>query len=315
MQKKISIHRETRTIPGLRAGCVVTIGNFDGLHLGHQAILRRGMALGLPLVVMTFEPHPREFFSPESAPPRLSSLREKALSLQHLGVERLLCLPFRADLAHLSPEDFATRLLQRGLHAKRILVGHDFRFGEKRRGDLALLQHLGTQLGFQVEEMPPVCLDGERVSSTRVRELLAQGRLDAAQACLGHPYFMCGRVVHGDKRGRQLGFPTANIPMLARKLPMTGVFAVRAELENGEFVNAVANLGRRPTVGGLRTLLEVHLLDYDADLYGQRMRVHFLRKLRDEQRFAGLADLTRQITLDAAQARAFLEKHDSNHGL
>lgn len=317
MHNKIRIYTRPEQIPGLEHGSAVTIGNFDGVHLGHQAIVRRAMAQGLPAVVMTFEPHPREFFDPARAPARLSSLREKAAALETLGLERLLCLPFRRQLAELSPEDFVSRILVQGLHARWVLVGHDFRFGGQRRGDLALLERLGARHGFQVTVTPPVCLDGERISSTGLRQHLAAGELARAERELGRPYAICGRVVHGDKRGRALGFPTANLPLYGRKPVMTGVFAVLAETSDGRRLPAVANLGTRPTVDGARAVLEVHVLDGAPDLYGQRLFVHFLCKIRAERRFSGLDELKNQIARDVQEARALFQSPAlrQNHGL
>lgn len=311
MNKKIHLYTRPAAIPGLDQGSLVTIGNFDGVHLGHQAIIRKAMSQALPSVVMTFEPLPREYFHPDTAPARLSSLREKAAALQQLGVENLLCLPFRRTLAELDARDFVRQILVDGLHARQVLVGHDFRFGRARQGDLDMLENLGRQHGFTVTVMPPVCLDGQRISSTGLRECLAAGDLAQARRELGRAYGICGRVIHGDKRGRQIGFPTANISLRGRKPVMTGVFAVIAERKDGSCMPAVANLGTRPTVNGQAPLLEVHILDQSPDLYGERLFVHFLARIREEQRFAGLDELRKQIGLDVEQGRRLLQ----NQGL
>ena len=311
MNKKIHLYTRPEAIPGLDRGSLVTIGNFDGVHLGHQAIIRQAMSQALPSVIMTFEPLPREYFHPETAPARLSSLREKAIALQQLGIENLLCLPFRRALADLDAQAFVRQILVDGLHARQVLVGHDFRFGRARQGDPDMLEQLGRHHGFTVTVMPPVCLDGQRVSSTGLRACLAAGDLAQARRELGRPYGICGRVIHGDKRGRQIGFPTANISLRGRKPVMTGVFAVIAERADGSRLPAVANLGTRPTVNGAAPLLEVHILDHNPDLYGERLFVHFLARIREERRFASLDELRQQIGLDVEQGRSLLQ----NQGL
>jgi riboflavin kinase/FMN adenylyltransferase len=286
----------------------LTIGNFDGVHRGHQAMLARLIEaaedLDLPPAVLTFDPHPREFFAPDRAPARLSTLRAKLDAFRSYGVRHVHVARFDARLAALEPETFVDAVLARGLHARWVLVGDDFRFGRARRGDLALLRaHAST---FSVEGMSTVCVDGERVSSTAVREALAAGELERAGALLGRPYTLSGRVAHGDKRGRDLGFPTANVP-LRRKPALTGIFAVRVHGLAPAPLTGVASLGVRPTVKeGAPPLLEVFLFDFDQSIYGRRITVEFVHKLRDEARYPDLDSMTRQIRADVAQARELL---------
>jgi riboflavin kinase/FMN adenylyltransferase len=283
----------------------LTIGNFDGVHRGHQAMLARlaeaADDLELPPAVLTFEPHPREFFAPASAPPRLSTLRAKLDALRAYGVETVYVARFDAAMAALEPEDFVREVLEQGLRAHWVLVGDDFRFGRQRRGDLALLRSVAR--GFSVETMPTDCVDGERVSSTAVRRALAAGDVERAATLLGRPYTLSGHVAHGDKRGRSLGFPTANIA-LRRTPALWGIFTVRVHGLGERPRQGVASLGVRPTVASDgRPLLEVFVLDFDGELYGRRITVEFLHKLRDEARYPDLDALTRQIRADVADAR------------
>ncbi len=290
-------------------GCAATIGNFDGVHLGHQAVLgqlsERAAELGLPMVVVTFEPQPQEFFSPATAPPRLTRLREKLEALRRYAVERVLVLRFDTRLAALSADEFIQRVLVDGLDVRYLVVGDDFRFGQGRAGDFRLLQETGAREGFQVVNMHTFAVGGERVSSTRVRTALAQGDLEAAEALLGRPYRISGRVVAGEQRGRTIGFPTANIHLHRHQSPLQGVYAVELFGLEQEPLPGVANLGRRPTVGGTRLQLEVHLFDFDREIYGRNVHVNFLRRIRDERTFESFDALRRQIDADAAQARAF----------
>ena len=266
----------------------VTIGNFDGLHLGHQAMLARlqdvARARGLPSCVLSFEPHPREFFAPEQAPARLSSLREKAECLQRMGIDRLHVFRFDRAFASLSAEAFIEQVLGTTLQARYVLVGDDFRYGAKRAGDFALLKQTGERLGFDAEFLPTVEVAGERSSSTAVRSALAAGELEHAARLLGRPYSISGREVHGDKLGRDIGFPTANIQLKHNRPPLMGIFAVEVCGLNGEPLPGVASLGKRPTVKGADAVpvLEVHRFDFKAEIYGRRVRVDFLHKLRDE---------------------------------
>ncbi len=300
--------RVIRGLPASADGSVaLTIGNFDGVHRGHQAMLARLIEgaddLRLPPAVLTFDPHPREFFAPDKAPPRLSSLRARLDVFRALGVERTIVARFDARLAALTPEAFVHDVLERALDARWVLVGDDFRFGKGRGGDLAVLRANARQ--FSVEAMHTVTIAEERASSSAVRAALAAGDLARATALLGRPYAISGRVAHGDKLGRDLGFPTANLP-LKRPPPLSGIFAVRVRGLGGAPRTGVASLGVRPTVkSDGKPLLEVFIFDFDAPIYGRRIAVDFLQKLRDEARYPDLDTLTRQIRTDAQQARAF----------
>lgn len=289
-------------------GCVATIGNFDGVHLGHQAVLRRLATVAaeraLASTLITFEPHPLEFLRPEAAPPRLTGLRDKLAALGAAQLERVLCLRFGPGLARQSAEGFIDELLIRRLGVRFLLVGDDFRFGRERRGDFEMLRVAGERYGFDVERMPTVAVDEERVSSTRIRRALEAGELDQAARLLGRRYRICGRVVRGDAIGRTLGFPTANLAFPKVRPPLAGIFVVNVR-GLGQPRPAVASLGTRPTVGGRRLLLEVHLLDFQGDLYGRHLEVEFLKRLREERRFDSLAAMQAQIARDAEAARDY----------
>ena len=303
--------RILRTVPAAHAAPVaLTIGNFDGVHLGHQAMLARLAATarerGLPPCAMTFEPHPREFFSPDHAPARLTSLREKLELLAAHGMERTYVCRFDYRFAQHTAEEFVERTLAQGLGVQHLLVGDDFRFGARRAGDFALLKRLSSRFGYTVESIPSFTLEGERVSSTAVREALAAGRLDHAATLLGRPYSISGRVVRGDGLGRKLGYPTANVQMKHNRTPLAGIFAVEVAGAADRVLQGAASLGVRPTVkASAEPVLEVYLFDFDGDLYGRHVRVDFLHKFRDEQKFADLAALTKQIALDVEHARSF----------
>lgn len=289
-------------------GCVATIGNFDGVHAGHQAILKRMRAhsarLGLPGCVVIFEPQPREYFAPDAAPPRLTRLREKLSLLAEQGVDRVLCITFNRRLRELSAEQFVQQVLIDGMGVKHLEVGDDFRFGCDRSGDFKFLQAAGERHGFTVEAANTVAEDGERVSSTRLREVLGEGDFALAERLLGRPFSITGRVLHGQKLGRQLDAPTANVQLKRLRAPIRGVFLVTGEV-NGKSYPGVANIGSRPTVqGDGKPHLEVHLLDFTGDLYGQRMTVVFHEKLRDEERFDSLDALKTAIQADFSAARA-----------
>ncbi len=292
----------------------VTIGNFDGLHLGHQAMLARlqdvAQARGLQTCVLSFEPHPREFFAPEQAPARLSSLREKAECLQRMGIDRLHVFRFDRTFSALTAEAFIEQVLGTTLEARYVLVGDDFRYGAKRAGDFALLKQAGERLGFDAESLPTVEVAGERSSSTAVRQALAAGELEHAARLLGRPYSISGRVVHGDKLGRDIGFPTANIQLKHNRPPLMGIFAVELCGLNGEPLQGVASLGKRPTVKGADAVpvLEVHLFDFNAEIYGRRVRVDFLHKLRDEEKYPDLDSLVAQIRRDVDNAKQFMKQ-------
>lgn len=291
------------------SGCVATIGNFDGVHLGHQAVLGqladKADELGLPLVVVTFEPQPQEYFCPEESPPRLTRFREKVQALRRYAVDRVLVLRFNKEFSQQPPDAFIQNLLVNGLGVKYLVIGDDFRFGQNRAGDFAMLQIAGSEYGFEVVNMHTFVLDDERVSSTRVRSALGEGDLNEAEKLLGRIYRMSGRVAHGDKKGRTIGFPTANIHLHRKATPLLGVFAVELFGIGGEPLPGVANLGTRPTINGIKTLLEVHLFDFDGDIYGRHVHVDFLLKLRDEKRFDSFEDLKAQILRDVDQARDF----------
>jgi len=285
----------------------LTIGNFDGVHRGHQAMLARLIEaaedLDLVPAVLTFDPHPREFFAPAGAPPRLSTVRAKLDAFRAYGVQHAYIARFDRRLASLEPEAFVDEVLVNALHARWVLVGDDFRFGRARRGDLALLR--AHARAFSVEGMSTVHVEGERISSTAVREALARGEFAHAAALLGRSYTLSGHVAHGEKIGRSLGFPTANVP-LRHPPPVTGIFAVRVHGLAGTPLLGVASVGVRPTVrADGRPLLEVYLFDFDAPIYGKRITVEFLHKLRDEERYPDLDALTRQIRTDVAQAREY----------
>lgn len=306
--------RGRHNIQDRHRGCSVSIGNFDGVHLGHQAVIEqlveRARERGLPACVITFEPHPREFLEPSEAPARLSRLRDKAAQLAPLGVDRLLILRFDARLMAESAKAFIDELLCARLGVADIVVGDDFRFGSRRKGDFARLERAGREHGFSAERARTYCVDGERVSSTRVRERLTVGDLEGAARLLGSPYTMRGRVIHGEKLGRNLGYPTANISLDGHRLPLSGVFAVIAWDDRGRRLPGVASIGWRPTVGGTRPLLEVHVFDFTGDLYGAHLSVELLERLRPEERFDSLDDLVERMHEDARNARAILEQRD-----
>ena len=292
-------------------GCVATIGNFDGVHLGHRAVfqglLAKGWELGLPATVITFEPQAMEYFAPCTAPARLTRLREKLAAIGHCGIEQVMLLEFGPRLASMQARDFVRELLVEGLAVRHLLVGDDFRFGRGREGDFGFLQCTGGEHGFAVEDLHTITHGEERVSSTRIREALSRGELDLARHLLGRPYRICGRVAHGNKRGRTIGFPTANINLHRRVSPLRGVYAVMVEGVSGNPRPGVANIGVRPTVGGEpRYLLEVHLFDFSDDIYGRHAEVEFCLKLRDEQKFDSFDALKNQIQRDVLAARIYL---------
>ena len=317
--------RVSRGIPAqAEAPVALTIGNFDGVHLGHQAMLARlkeaAARIGLTSCVMIFEPHPREFFAPDKAPTRLTSLREKLELLAAAGVERVQVCRFDFDFARISAEEFIVGILQQSLAVRWMLVGDDFRFGARRAGDFAMLEAFSARCGFEVDEMPGYIVDGVRVSSTAVRSALAAGDLDLVKRLLGRPYSISGRVVSGDKLGREIGFPTANIVFKHNRPPLSGIFAVEVEIETRrtlglsfpDSIRGVASLGVRPTVHEHgKPVLEVHLFDFDRDIYGCHLRVRFLHKLRDEEKYPDLITLTRQIGRDVEDARDYFSSAPS----
>ncbi len=297
---------------------VLTIGNFDGVHRGHRALLAdltaRARALALPATVLTFEPHPRELFAPEQAPARLASLRDKVELLADCGVDRVHVCRFDHKLAALTAAQFVERILVQGLSVRHLIVGDDFRFGKGRGGDFALLQQMGQSHRFAVEAMHTVDFGGVRVSSSAVRTALASGNIEYAEKLLGRAFVIAGRVMDGKKIGRTIGFPTANIQVKRQRLPLSGVFAVTVSGIAGQPLPGAANIGVRPTVGaGMKPILEVHILDFDRDIYGTHVDVNFLHKLRDEAKFDSLDALKAQIARDVAAVRAFFNTH-SNTG-
>jgi riboflavin kinase / FMN adenylyltransferase len=291
-------------------GSVVCIGAFDGVHRGHRALLERVVArarsANLASVAISFEPIPREFFARGTLVPRLASVREKIARIGDAGIDQLLLLRFDAALAAMSAEDFVERVIVERCGAREVWVGADFRFGHARRGDVAMLARLGERFGFVVHTFADVDIDGERVSSSAIRAHLAAGEFDAASVLLGRAFSIGGHVVRGQQLGGKLGYPTANIRLGRRASPVGGIFAVRVHGVRDDAMPGVASLGVRPTVDGTEPLLEAHLFDFDGDLYGRRIDVEFVAKLRDEAKFSDLDAMVRQIDRDAAEAREIL---------
>jgi len=312
----MAIFRHTEDLPPEARGAVVAIGNFDGVHLGHRTLLAEGLRLaeGLdaPLGILTFEPHPRSVFRPQDPPFRLTPLRAKTHALEALGVAHLYVLHFDTAFAAATAEAFVRKILVEGLAARHVVVGQDFRFGNRRVGDAALLEALGRDFGFGVSALAPIAAeDGVIFSSSTIRRCLRDGQPAEAARLLGRPWQIEGRVEHGDERGRALGFQTANLGIDDYLVPALGVYAVRVmidEAEDGAWQTGVANLGRRPTVDGSRILLEVHLFDFAGDLYGRHLRVQLIDFLRREKKFDGLEGLRAQIAEDCRQARAILAR-------
>jgi riboflavin kinase / FMN adenylyltransferase len=303
-----------RSLSQLRAhhqDCVATIGNFDGVHLGHQAVflqlIEKSKELRLSSVVISFEPQPQEFFIPNQAPARLTRLREKVLALRQFPLDRFLCLRFNRQLANWSPEAFISRVLVEGLSVKYLIVGDDFRFGAQRKGDFYTLQNAGRHYGFEVVNTPTRLLENERISSTRIRKALQNGDMKQAAQLLGRPYSLCGRVAHGTKLGRQLGFPTANIHLYRQAVSVKGVFAVRILGIDEKPYFGVANVGNRPTIAGgdPKPLLEIYLFDFNQDIYGKYLEIELLHHLRGEQKFSNLDVLKSQISQDIENAKLF----------
>ncbi len=303
-----------RRVPeNAQTSTVLTIGNFDGLHRGHQALLARltatARSIGLPSALLTFEPHPREFFTPDQAPARLTSLREKLSLIERCGVDKVYVCRFNEALASLSAAEFVSRILVQGLSVKHLIIGDDFRFGRGRSGDFEMLQQASETHRFGIEAMPTIDWEGERVSSSAVRETLESGDIEHAARLLGRPYCIAGRVVAGNQIGRELGFPTANVQLKRKRLPLAGIFAVSVSGVAGTALPGAASLGVRPTLGDcLKPVLEVHLLDFDRPIYGAHVTVNFLHKLRDEAKFEGLDALKAQIARDVANIRTYFSK-------
>jgi riboflavin kinase/FMN adenylyltransferase len=292
----------------LAQGCVLSIGNFDGIHTGHKKVITklalRGKAMKLPTVVMLFEPQPLEFFLGENAPSRLMRLREKIIQFKRLPIDKLLVVKFNQFMANYEAEDFIFDFLVNKLNSKHLIVGDDFHFGKARCGNYAMLKEKGQEFGFQVENTSSYFVDKHRVSSTLIRDALSTGDLSTAKLMLGRDYSVCGRVAHGKKRGRTIGFPTANILMFRKNTPIAGVFAVTMTGIDNKEIQGIANVGTRPTVeGGNKAILETHLFDFNQDIYGQYVEVHFKQKIRDEIRFQSLDDLKIQIEKDIVIAK------------
>jgi riboflavin kinase / FMN adenylyltransferase len=339
MYERMKFIRGIMNVSSQPSGFVATIGNFDGVHRGHQYLLeqvkQQAQLLHLPTMLITFEPHPQDYFSKDKSRPRLTRLREKYRIVQQLGIDYFVCLPFNARLAQLSATDFIETILVNKLNIKCIVIGDDFRFGKDRKGDYFLLAEAGKHYGFSVIPSHTIEHEAKRISSQRVREALSLGQLDTVAQLLARPYSMVGKVVRGDQRGRAIGFPTANIHLAGNSAPLSGVFAVRVkmnrrvnelvggmrsvaemEVKKGDIgvikqnestpLFGVANLGTRPTVDGTRFMLEVHLFDYAKEFYGQYIEVEFLKKIRDEKRFDNIEALKAQIALDVNEAKQWI---------
>lgn len=329
----MEIIRGLHNLTPLKDGCIATIGNFDGVHSGHQHILaqlkNKASEYQLPSVVITFEPQPREFFVPQDSPARLTRFRDKAEVITDCGIDKLLVIHFNQSFSQLSADDFVQQILVAKLGIKYLQVGDDFQFGQGRTGNFESLLESGRQMGFEVERTPTFAVDNQRVSSTRIREALESGNMELTRALLKRPYWMSGHIQHGDKRGRTIGFPTANVPLHRETPAVSGVFAVRLwgrELgvcknlldsdidfhqgsEGKQGINGIANIGYRPTVDGKKGLLEVHLFDYEGDLYGKLVHVDFLHKIRDEMKFDSFEILKEQILKDVVEAKEYFVQH------
>ncbi len=323
----MEIIRGLHNLSRQKHACVATIGNFDGVHSGHQHILvqlnEKARVSKLPSVVITFEPQPQEYFAPQRAPARLTRFRDKVEVIADCGIDKLLVIHFNHAFSQLSADDFVQQVLVAKLGVKYLQVGDDFQFGKGRSGNFASLVESGRQLGFEVDNTPTFELDNKRVSSTRIRQALEAGNMELTRTLLKRPYWMSGHVQHGDKRGRTIGFPTANVPLHRATPAVSGVFAVRLwgsdlgickvlldreDKPSHQGVNGIANIGYRPTVDGKKGLLEVHLFDFDGDLYGKLVHVDFLHKIRDEMKFASFDLLKEQILKDVVEATSYFSK-------
>ncbi len=302
--------------------CALTIGNFDGVHLGHQALLAevRNAAdrLNLAATVMTFEPHPREFFALRAgdltkAPTRIANLRDNMVAMANAGMDNVIVEHFNATFANQSPTDFIEKVLVLGLHVKWLMVGEDFCFGAKRAGNIALLKQAGKQFGFDVHTLPAVTIDGARISSSAVRATLARGDFTATEGLIGHPYAVSGRVIRGKQIGRTIGFPTLNLRIAHQRPALSGIFVVQVHGLSDQPLAAVASLGVRPTVEDAgRVLLETHIFDYNQSCYGKLVKIEFLKKIRDEQKFPDMASMTAAIEADADHARGYFSRIRTN---
>jgi riboflavin kinase/FMN adenylyltransferase len=312
--KKLFCMELIRGIHNIKAdhyGCVLSVGNFDGVHLGHEQVLSHLVAqakkLGVPSMVMLFEPQPQEYFAIDTPPARLSLLRDKLVRMQALGVDRVLCIYFNARFSSYQVKDFIEGLLVEKLGVRFLVVGDDFRFGQNRQGNFEALQQAGLRHDFQVHRTESLLCASQRVSSSLIRERLSVGDLDQVRAYLGRDYRLTGRVQHGAKVGRTLGFPTANIALKRKQAPVRGVFAAKLRCREGEWLEGVANVGFRPTVHGRICLLEVHVFDFEQDIYGCAVEVALVSKLREEKPFSSMDELKKQIALDAQQAKLFFK--------
>ena len=296
------------------SGCVATIGNFDGLHLGHQHIINQLKAVAdiknLPTAVVLFEPQPSEFFAPGHAPRRLARLRDKIIQLSQIGIDYLLCLHFNAALANLSADDFVSDILIKKLNTRYLVIGDDFCFGKARQGNFEYLKRRGQQDGFEVENTHTLLVDNERVSSTRIRQCLARNDFTSARQLIGRPYTLSGKVAHGRKLGRELGFPTINIKMGKTPIAVHGIFAVLVKGLDNRILRGVASVGTRPTVNGVGTILEVYILNFSEQIYGQCLDIEFLHKLRNEEKYDSIEALTAQIHRDIEGAEAYFEDNE-----
>ncbi len=305
MQLIRGLHNLTRQLPP----CAVTIGNFDGIHLGHQHVLEQlknsAEQRKLPAAAIVFEPQPIEFFAPDMAPKRLARFREKLNYLKSQDIDFLLCLKFDKKLAELDAKDFVKTILIDGLNTHHLVIGDDFRFGKNRLGDFELLRECGREFGFEVENSDTLSIDGHRVSSTRIRASIQSDDFAQAEQLLGRPYSLSGKVSHGKKLGRELGFPTINIKMGDKTLIVKGIFAVRVKGIDNRVLKGVASIGTRPTVNGVDTILEVYILDFDQDVYGYCVDVEFLHKIRNEEKFDSLEELTSHIANDINLAKTY----------
>jgi riboflavin kinase/FMN adenylyltransferase len=302
---------ERKDPAGVPEGSAVAIGNFDAVHRGHRSLIERCRQLAgrrHAVAVVSFEPLPQAFFRPDDPPPRLTTVYRKLELLRGLGVDLTWLMRFDASLAALSARDFVRQVLVERLNARYVVVGADFRYGRGREGDVALLRQLGEEFGFEAVTVPAVMCNGDRISSTGIRRLLAAGEFAPAADQLGRPFRMEGHVVRGAGLGRKLGYPTANLRVRSQPSPLGGVLAAFSSIAGGPWLPAVTNLGRRPVVGGRETLLEVHFFDFDRDIYGQRLDVQFVAKLRDEENFDSIDDLVARMKQDERQARAILAK-------
>lgn len=304
--------RHIQHFPALNSGCALTIGNFDGVHLGHQMILHhlktQAKKHNLPVVVMLFEPQPREYFNAQQAPARLMRLRDKLHYLKQLNVDYVVCVKFNRAFAQKNAQAFIEDWLVKKLKVKFLCVGDDFHFGANREGNFELLQQGSKQFNFQVENNHSFCLEQLRISSTTIREALAHDQLALAEKMLGRPYCIMGRVVRGNQIGRTMGFPTANIALQRQVNPVQGVYAVKVRLQNGKQYDGIANIGKRPTLNGVQQLLEVHIFDFNQNIYGNCLSVQLCHKIRAEQKFPSLEALQQQIAQDVEVAKKLFLK-------